>query len=459
MRISNSIQYLLLILITSFGSLNAVAQDAKLIVFSAANENDRLTAFNDTQGPKLDSMAKVYDLTYELVTDPLLIPKDILILPSIYYVSSSKKSFYSGRYDALDRIESFINNEQAFDLPKTSMLRENIYLYLDNQFEIGTKLKVTQTEGTVTQKEDFKPQFIKAFNKSINKLDYFSSYPFKEQSKQFYLNVYPFLSPDGTYYLSIEVFSQHHCKEAIYNNFDKPIIGRDVYQIGKKVAEFYEQKLPELVLNPSIEGETITLLTASTQGTRKNWNYYGLSESTTSADHYRSSQINEGNYLAISTPKLSPSVNFTFPPPVSNYNGQISDLQGQLNIENNIIKGNFTLNLRTLNMGDDMLNQSVFTEMLFTDSLPNATFRFNQMLDEIPTNQQVPINGELTLLGLDEPVAVIANFQPLSNANRLLVSASFTLDIRSFPTLEQPDAPTPQNHTLVVKARFVAERQ
>ncbi len=459
MRTSNSIQFLLLILITAFSFLNAVAQDAKLIVFSALEENERLTTFNQTESPQLESMAKNNGLTYEFVTDPAMIPKDVRILPSIYYVSNTKKSFYSGRYDALDRIESFINNEQAFDLPKTSMVKENIYLYLQKEFEIGTKLKVTQTEGAATQKEEFKPQFLKAFNESINELNHFSSYPFKEQSKQFYLNVYPFLSPDGTYYLSIEVFSQHHCKEAVYNNFEHPFAGKDINKLAHRITDFYENELPELILNPTVEGETITLLTPSIESMSKDWDYYGYSDSITSADHIINSEISEGNYMAIITPKLSPSVNFTFPPPVSNYNGQITDLQGHLNIKNNVIKGSFTLNLRSLDMGDDMLNHSVFTDMLFVDSLPDATIQFNQTLDEIPANQQVPIKGELTLLGFHKPVEVIANFQPLSISDQLLVTASFTLDIRSFPSLEQPDAPAPQNHTLVVKARFVAEQQ
>lgn len=432
----------------------SVAQE-RLIVFSQTGKNARLDNFNKNQVPKLDSLARVNGVSFELVTTERDIPLDVRILPSIYYLSSSKKSYYIGRYDAIDRIERFLKNEQAFDLPKTSFQRQNIYLYLHEHFAIGTRLKVTPNNGPGKDKSNFKSDFLKAFDGSIENLTYYFSYPFREQSKQFYLNVYPYLTEEGVYYISIEVFSQHHCKEAIYNNFKNPISGTDITKLGQKVSTLYEQLLPKLLIKPSIIGESVTLLQTSKR--TKDWSDYGFSSSITQEQDHVDLEIQDGNYHTVSSSKLSPSLNFTFPSPVSNYNGHISDLSGDFKIKSQTISGAFKINLNKLDMGDDMLNSSVLKEMLFTDSLPNAKLSFQQPLDEIPSNQQISIQGELSLVGLKQKVDVITTFQPVSTTGKILVTATFSLDIRPFPTLEQPDGPAPQKHTLIVRAQFLAE--
>jgi len=284
------------------------------------------------------------------------------------------------------------------------------------------------------------------------------------------MNFYPYLSEDNTLSISLEIFSQFSCVEPIYVNFSNPVQGN----FSKRKALFtaatqiLEKEIARLI-DSSKNGDGFNPVSSNTNNI--SWDIAALKLPPKPKKEGEKTKINFvlGTKWQIEGPiaKGMPMLQFHFKAPVDNYTGEIKELKGQFNLQDDLLlagmQGKFETTMNTLTMGDESLDASVFEETK-TKEFPIASFNITKAL---PTNKQslkfnqtntLNIEGEFSFMGKNIPVLVNAQLEPFINeANqvRLLANASFKINVKNDFNLETPDGPRPNNEIVEIYLNFV----
>lgn len=442
-----------LIIICFVVPINLWAQKDQLIVFTDLDSrNVVLTDFNSNYLTQINELGQKLDLDIITLDAKEGLPNEVTSLPSIYFIHSGKKNLYKGRYNAIDRLKSFITNQRTFGFDPTLLSKSNMFVWKKNKFEIGINTKVTslKSENSSVAEKDIYQQVFEQLKSSFKKLEYEKNYSFVEQSKLYYLNIYPYQANNGMYYFSYEVFSQHNCIEPIYQSFEKPFSGKTINSIIPTLALDFEIILRKL-LNDTILKDGLYI--PSTSVNSKTWEELNiiLNATNTGATKKVNYVINSGTYSYVKS--TTAPIAFTFPPPVSQYAGTIDEMDGEFSFDFSHLKGQFSIEFNSLDMGDESLNESVLFEQLLAKQFPSATISFAVPLSTIPVFEAFPIPAKLNFMGLEFDQMISAEFKPISTTE-IIVTSNFSLNITKWPTLEKPDGPSPQKETVQIYANF-----
>ncbi len=437
--------------------ITAASAQEQLVVFTNAKPDvPVLKDFNDNYLHQIKDLAKKVNIKFSQVDANEGLPAEVTSLPSIYYISNGKKILYKGRYGTIDRIKSFIINQRTFGFSPRPLTKQKLFVREADGFQTGINLKITPlTKQTVSKPTDVTQEVTLELKAVFSQFLWKDEFSFKEQSKLFYLNIYPYQSASGKYYLSYEIFSQHHCLEPVYKNFENPAKGKTLRDAVHMLGKQAETKLLELLQSTDY---TDGLMTSTGRYDEKSWDELGisLSKSATTNDTEGISSLPIGKF-DYKESQIAP-INFTFPPPVSQYAGSISKLDGSITYGKSVLQGVFFVDIMTLDMGDPGLNESVITEQLLGNQYRQAKIQINHHFGTIPTQENIPIPAKMSFMGKEFDIKIQCTFNCPSKAE-VIVLANFDLDITPFSTLEKPDGPAPQNSTVKINASFKMAKQ
>ena len=449
---------LLIGLLVCFQSI-VFAQQERIYVFTDLTSSHPAT--HDFNANYLNSLQELFaqdSIQVEVIDVKDGSPKEVHSIPSIYYANSKGLYFYKGRYATLDRIHTFVKNNRRFTFGNSSNSKENVFVSTQHGFETGLVLKIKNITGERTlsskEQESIKAQIYEGMKKENSIFHFKESYSFREQSKLFYLNIYPYKSKKGVFYVTTECFSQHSCVEPIKQELTAPLEGKNITKLSEELMRNMEGWMT-IFYQDSVFKDGLEVIETKTE---KSWQSLGYTpqQVKTSTQAKGLSSLKEGQYKARAN--VSEPIFFSFEPPVSQYAGTIDDLKGVFSFENMVFKGEFDVKLASLNMGEEILNESVLVEQLLIDQFGEASLAFSMEADAVPYGETFAVPASLSLLGLSKDVMLNVSFnEDETGSSFALVNFSFSID--PFSSLEKPDGPSPQNETLFVSVVVFFDRQ
>lgn len=437
----------LLLLLLSGASIVLHAQD-RLILFTDNNStHPSVKNFNETYIPQIKSFFEEDDITIEVKDIKDGRPAEVASIPSIYLIHDGKKFFYKGRYGTVARIKTFVDNNRRFGFSSQKNTKENLFIYEQNGFQTGLILKIKGFRFPANAKYNVQgviDEITDGMKKGATNFSWKERYSFNEQSKLFYLNIYPYFGDDGKHYLTTETFSQHSCKEPIAQNFASPFSNKNLSISGAQIIEKFEAEL-NLHMVDTLFSDGLEIIR---EGPLKTWKELGISLSTETDNTQASSHAKlEGGLYSI-IKKDQPPVSFSFAPPVSQYAGTFDEISGNFSYYKNHVIGEFEIPIKTLDMGEEVLNESVLEEQLLFAEYLTASIKFRQEFKEVVFGETIPITATLSLLGIEKEVLLETTF--LEEKGEVVAITNFSINISPFQTLEKPDGPSPENETLFV---------
>ena len=431
----------LLTVFTIFSS--ALAGDEKLVIF--VNEDGSKVASDfQVQLPKIKEMATSMNLDVVLIDAKSGVPLDVGALPAIYLYDGNQVLYYKGQYTATDRLKAFLQNAKRFDFDVKNQWLESVMVAEFERFTKVTRLKVTDLkyEGQ-NEAEEIGEPLKNALAQTAN-FAFHDKYMVHKQSKIHYLDLYPYKAKNGIYYINTAIYSQHNCVEPLFKSTE-PFSGKDIVQLGQEIGSWYANYELELYQNTE-NGDGLEVIEDLPV---KSWPTLGFPlKKEVDITKLPTIEFPQGTKYFQPSRNERPVV-FTFSPPLSNYNGSASTIYGALVYRDNSLTGEFGVVLRSIAMGDDLLDESVKGHQLQTSKYPIATFQFKENL-EIKSGQEFLVNGELAFMGMKNQQKAKVTLFKNQDSDDWILEASLQIDISPFPSLERPDGQAPLNHTVYV---------
>lgn len=434
-------------------------QNSQLIVFTDTTSSSLpLLDFNQHYLGHVSALAKEIKLELKVIDASSGLPKEVTALPAIYFIHQGQKYLYKGRYHAVDRLRTFIQNQKVFGFKTKKLIKEDVWVRLFDMHPIGIVVKPSglRFEGNEEIDLNFNQEIKNTLRKSFASFQHHNTYGFVPQSKLYYLNIHPYKATSGDYYISYEVYSQHNCKIPVFKNFKNPIAGKYKTALAELVQQV-DQLMPVLMKDTLYKDGLYT----STDFPIKTWEEIGVNILSQTAEtdlpEDEPSFLESGRYTIL-IDSTHPPISFTFQPPVSQYTGTFSTFNGDFSYEEGVCQGEFVIKTNSLNMGDDYLNESVLDEQLLLKSFPEIKLTFKETIKDWPLYETKPLNASLYLLGVEQDVIIETEFRPADENNTWFVLAHFTLNITPFTSLEKPDGPSPENENIQIFAGFKLQK-
>ena len=439
-----------IVLFYLFSSISSFGQD--LIVFTAKNiENPVIKNFNKSILPQLGEIAKNTESNLKVIYLENGIPEEVRILPAIFYIDNNRKSIYKSAYGSSQRIKTFILQSKVFESNYEAFTKTNLFISNTNGFEQGLNLKITSLEGLKAFKNDSVKNIITTgLINGFNSFQFKDSHQFKNWNKQFFLNIYPYQAEDGTFYLSHEVFSQNNCHKPVLEISKEPISTDDLIDGAEKLAKKIESNWT-YILEDTIHQDGLFIIPETR--TIKSWAALGyefkFNEKITKEVNQ---QLPQGSFQ-MENERL---IIFTFAPPADAYSGIISDFDGQFKFTNGHLKGNYTAFLKSLDSGDEDLNNSIIDDQFNIIKYPICKLSFDTEIGEVSFNEPLLIPAKLDFIGQEKEVELQVTFSSGDNNINFWVNSNFILNISSYKALERPHFPSPINEEVHIHITFKA---
>ena len=446
-----------ILLLSSILGISQSSEDALLIFTDSTTHSPVIKDFNANYLTDIQSLGDDIDIKVEIRNLSEGLPKEVTTLPSIYYINNTKKSYYKGRYHTITKVKNFVTNQRLFSFNESQLTKKNIFIRIDQGFHIGLVPKIYELTGnsSVLSKEAFHNEVIKGIEQGLSTFNYKKSHTFVEQSKLYYINIYPYLADNNTYYLSYELFSQHSCITPIYSQTEIPFSAKGVKNTAQLVAEDIEKRFNVWLANTTMHDGL--WIVDEKKVNRKSWEQLGYQLQPKEKASVITGTVKHGRYSAITG--KAPAVSFSFLPPASQYAGIIQEVTGDLQVSKEKIQGILNVRLKSLDMGDESLNEAVLSEQINVDQFSQAQIKIDSKLESIPYNELVPISGTLTFLGIERPVLFETQFIPINiKEETYLIRASTQFSIKNDESLHKPDGPSPEVETIQIATNLLIKK-
>jgi len=401
---------------------------------------DQLIVFVNSESPILDGedmdalkkLAEDIELEFEVKDIAEGAPQEVTYTPSIVFQNSEGRSFYYGRYKKISRVKNFIRASRLAHQGDTDNVKKNILVWKNGRTAVTAPIKLTDLAGEVPSGFD-QATFVREAKANIaqgmSDFGEMSEFEQTRTTRSFYFNLYPYLS-DGSLTISAEIYSQYNCVKPVFQQFDEALASgtwRNRDKVFAEAGKLIEAEIKRQTKNLE-NGDALAFI--SDDIPVKSWTALGLElpEKPQNQVNIKNEGAKISQNWTVEPPqnKNEPILIFSFLPPLDSYAGEATALSGTLNLgENNRLegaKGSFEVQISDITMGLDDLD------------------------------------NEVTMLGLETPLDVSAQIEPLINEKgeaALQVSATFLLPLYSVFKVAGPDGPSPAKDNLQFYMKFL----
>ncbi len=444
-------------------------ESAQLIVFSQA---DRDGFFQTQVLPQIRQLAAELGIPLIERDASQGLPTELTSTPAIVFQNYRGRSLYAGRYTKLSTIKNFIRTNRRLPQKAADSCREQVLSWRSGRTQLVAPIKLTALTGKQGRGFDpttFAKEAEEAFRAGMQKFNNSPKSCIEKSDRTFYFDLHPYRSKDGQMALSAEVYIQFSCIQSIWSNFQEPLRGSfaDFPQLFKQLG----QQMEEVVfqhLEQAQNGDALSVVESAIPV--KNWEALGLllPEAPEGQNLTMDADIKipqRWKYLG-AIDENTPQIQFRFPEPLDRYSGEVSEISGTLNLDDDLAlqDGSFEVATASLTMGSDDLDAKVLQYYLKAEKFPRAAFSFGQLQGQDPLawGRSTParVAGDFELMKIKRPVKALAQLTPLLDDEGqalLQVEASFTLNITDDFKIKGPDGPAPARETLLFNLNFLLQ--
>ncbi len=421
----------------------------------------------------VEALADELGLEFVLLDDAKGLPSELTTLPAIYFQNARGRSKYYGRYKNLSRIKNFVRTAKMFHSSNDTSLKKDILVWQNQKAKIYAPIKVTALEGQ--EPHDFDPVLFlqeahEAIASGMQKYELRQSDEQSKYARSFYFNIYPYLDEWDNLSVTYELFSQYNCVKPVSRKME-PLIPAFPWSQREDGFNQIGQLIEEDILRyieTAINGDAFVVVPESMQVS--SWEALGLG-----LDASNSSKSNRRFRAGTTLPRKwkieedgasgDPLIIFSFLSPVDSYAGEVTAVEGTINLDENYsfeqATGSFSVDIADVTMGAEDFDDSVQNKMLKRALFPKAYFEFVKVEGanrKLVTGQiqQLKVHGKFTMMGITIPVTAEAVIEPVQEdgVTKLEASCQFQIPLFEKFSVKGPDGPSPAKDILQFYMKF-----
>lgn len=403
-------------------------------------------------------------------------PELVHYTPFILYQNYEKRINYKGRHSTHDRFLNFLRTARFLPKGDEAYTKKNTFVYKDGRFQLVLGIKITDLAGTVPEdfdKERFIERVYKGLAKGLRDYDLRTTQKVTTSDVVFHMDFYPYRSADDKLYVSYKLFSNYDCiqaihipAEAVWGSYKK--LEKVFAQAASNMHEELKNQLAHSELGDAMQPVSELIKT-------RDWTSLGLdlppapvSGSITNSDlAIAESWVYEGGLG-----EDIPSLQFSFPAPLHQYSGELDEIRGELELnpqkELSQSKASFEVDIQSLTMGLDELDEAIHEKILKTANHPVTRFDFIEVSGENTKlawgkMNRVVVRGQLQLLSQKIEVEAPTQIELYLNdagEPRLHLQSSFEIDqLKERFQIETPKGPREANNRILVNINLSMQPQ
>ena len=411
----------------------------------------------------LEDYAAARNIEFELIEVADALPLELTATPAVVYQTEQGRAIYPGKHLDLAAAQLFVDGNRLQIRPSVTDERSSVLYRQDGRATTILSLKLTPwagEDGAELPTAETWTEEVQGQLQAASSFQCLGDVALQPTDRRYYLDIHPFRAADGSDYLSYAVFSQFNCHEPIFTNFGQPL-----GSLEELVAQVETQLKP--YLNEPARGFSPQALPSLAP---QEWAAIGwvLPESSNQPDATTATAD-----LVVLPPNLSrirplgfglPQVQFNFPPPLDRYAGKVDGLEGELSWsqDQQQLSGSFAVNMRSLTMGSDALDEYVRKDALRTRRFRSAQVQFGPVaLPEVwrtGQTQTLQIPAVLELMGIEVPMPLSAELTPeYDDAGQLQLRISTRSEIRIDQPFDLigPDGPAELKNKVELRTQFL----
>jgi len=453
------------------GGIAGASTSEELVIFTRTTDSPSAQRFVSAHLPQLRQAAEKLGLAVRQVDAADGVPAEVRITPLIVYQNHRGRSIFQGRTKDASKLTHFIRTSRAVPPTNLDAERQHVPVLERGRSRTATPLKITDLSGAIPPDHNpkaFRKRAEKAIIAGFQELKLRHKVTLGPVDRQFYMDFHPHLSPTGELSISTTLFSQFHCIDPVYRNWQAPARGswQELEQVFAEAARSLEQELFRQ-LRESTLGDGFDPVPAEVA--LKSWHEIGLALPPPPASGGQvHGDIELGRVWRIEEAHGdAPRLIFRFPAPLERYTGEVEEIRGELHLPEDLTlatsHGFIEATTSSVTMGETSLDKALRGKMLLVDRFPDARFELTGFVDGSPAlafgrSSQFLTHGEFKMVGAAMEIEVRGEIEPVigeDGAPRLRVTASFRLPLESPFGIKGPDGPAPANDTLIFYLDFL----
>ncbi|MCG8459218.1 MAG: YceI family protein, partial [Holophagales bacterium] len=372
------------------------------------------------------------------------------------------RSYFQGRYVDTGKVAHFVRTSRAIPPSSGATAEQSQLVMHEGRSRVSAPVKVTTLAGDPPlglEPEVFRARAERAIAEGLGRFEAVTG-PWQSgpADRAFYLDFYPYLSADGTLYVATALFSQFNCIEPVYRGFDDPVSGpwAERAKVFTEAARRLEDEVLAQILSSEI-GDGFDPLPATVPVVT--WEDLGLPlpEPPPGVDPSVVATVELARRWRIAQPSEDhgPRLVFRFPSPLERYSGEVTQLDGELELAEGGelvgAVGRMRAATGSVTMGEPSLDGAIHGKMIHVDRFPESTFVLEKIRPgaepvAFGTLSRFVARGTFTLVGRSIPVEVRGQLEPIVAADgrpRLKVSAAFRIRLADPFGIAGPEGPSP----------------
>ncbi|MEM7574530.1 MAG: YceI family protein [Bacteroidota bacterium] len=410
----------------------------------------------------LADYAQARNIAFELIEVATTLPAELTATPAVVYQNQGGRAIYPGKHLDLAATQLFVDGNRLQIRPSVVDERTDVLYLQQGRATTILSLKLTPwagDEGVEFPSLELLGTQLQEELQQSSDFQAIGSVHLQPTDRRYYLDVHPYRAVDGRNFLTYAVFSQFNCHEPIFTNFGEPVTSLEALatQIQAQLAPYLQE--PQRGFSPLPLPELVV----------EDWAAFGWAlpeQSEVALTDTAADLVVLPRSLTTIRPLGFglPQVQFNFPAPLDRYAGTVDGLQGELQWQQDQLQlsGAFQVDMRSLTMGSDALDDYVKKDALRTRRFRQAQVKFGPVnLDEVWRLGQakaLEIPALLELMGLKVPMRLMADITAEYDAAgqlQLRISTYSEINIDQPFELVGPDGPADLKNKVELRTRFL----
>lgn len=401
-------------------------------------------------------------------------PAEVCYTPYIIYQNYLGRKVYKGRYTTLNRLKNFISTVRLIPSDAGEYPVANALVWEEGRSNFFVQTKITPLQGTFP--ENFNPilfmnEVWAGLKKGMEGFNFYTRKDFLLSNEIFYLNYYPYATADGKLLVTYELYSHYDCINPIYKQFEVPKEG-SINNI-KKVFAAAAADMREELLRQWKDSELGDAVSSITEGIKLvTWEDLGFTVPPPPSKQEHNKIIKDlklaakWEYAKIES-KITPDLQFYFPPPLHQYSGSVGEISGSLTFADadslliSGLDGSFEVNTASTTMGLEDLDVEVHNKMLKVKDYPKASLHFLKVRAkkgatiELGKPTYTQVEAEFKLMFKTITVKAPTQLEPFIDDNgQIFLHVQSSFDIKNLMetySIEGPPGPSKSSNNMIVK--------
>ncbi|BAM04024.1 YceI family protein [Phycisphaera mikurensis] len=439
------------------------ASAERLLVFVRSGASPLQAAFREDHLPKIRSLAGDLGVPVELIdlAETGEAPAEVKITPLLVFQDWRGRSVYQGRYATPDRITNFLRTARAMPQGDAPLVREALPVQAAGRATIAVPLKITPLSGPGAGRVAAPPD-ARAFVAAVEGFALADRVELGRADRLWYANFYPYAGERG-YAVSAELYSQFHCHEPVWTNFESPARSDGLGAAFASAARALTEELREQ-LAASPRGDGFDAVPAGFPVAAWDAMGLGLPERPAGTPAADAAGVELATaWEVVVDPAAGPAVTFAFPAPLDGYAGEAAGVSGALALDSVDdlagMTGRIAADPASVTMGEDDLDAWIHGGVLEVDEHPESSFVIESV--DAPDGSGIAfgrptpltLHGTFTMKGIQLPLAVpvqLEAFVAEDGRPRLRMDGAWTLPIAEPFRIDGP----PGDEEAASKLRF-----